>query len=100
MSATLASRQYKAIFILDTRGYEQPVENLVEELKGHLTAVGATLEKVENMGRKDFIRTPSRKHTGDFYVEVHFAGAPSLPGAIKERLRLERTIKRAHIESA
>lgn len=93
-------RNYIATIILDTRGYEEPVESLVEKLKDILTELGAKVGETRNLGRKDFIRVTEKGHTGDSYVEFSFEGPASLPSALQEKVRLDRTVKRVMVRSA
>ena len=93
------NNNYRVTFILDTRGYDQPVESLIEKLTKVLNDLGAKIEKVENFGRRDFIRVTDRKHTGDTYVRYNVASAKTLPAALRERLRLDRQVYRLFVET-
>lgn len=93
MSKT-ANRPYRATVILDTRDYKEPIETLSQKLQGILKNLGATILRVENLGRRDFIRVTERRHPGDFYVEIEFDGPGTLPAAFHEAVRLDRTVKR------
>lgn len=93
-------RDYKATIILDTRGYEEPVETLVEHVKTTLTDLGASVTSSEQLGRMEFIRVTDPDHTGDHYLQVTFSAEPDVPESIHERVRLDRTIKRVLIEAA
>lgn len=97
MSATL-TRSYKATFILDTRGYEDPVENLVEKLSGMIRELGGEVSDTENLGRRDFARLTDKEHAGDSYVLIRFSGPSSLPADLHEKLRLDKTVKRLLVE--
>lgn len=98
MSQT-TQRDYKATIILDSRGYDEPVETLIEKVTQNLTGLGANVTSSENLGRIDFIRVTNPNHTGDTYIKVEFSGEPSVPGSFHESVRLDRTIKRVVIES-
>ena len=43
MSQTLTQHKYRANFILDTRGYDQPVESLVESISKTLNELEAEI---------------------------------------------------------
>lgn len=92
-------RDYKATIILDTRGYEEPVETLIEKVSKTLSDLGANVSSTENLGRIDFVRVTNPKHTGDSYIKVEFSAEPGVPGSFHETVRLDRTIKRVVIES-
>ncbi len=93
------TKNYKATFILDTRGYEQPVETIGENLQKVLTGLGAKVTQVKNHGRINFARIPDKRHTGDTYYELHFTAPLSVPSQLQEKLRLEKTIKRLLVEA-
>ncbi|MCD8482757.1 MAG: 30S ribosomal protein S6 [Verrucomicrobia bacterium] len=99
MSQKATARKYRATIILDTRGYDQPVDVLIEKLSGIFTGLGASIETKENLGRRDFARTTDRNHTGDTYVEYALSAKPEVPAAFREKVRLDKTVKRVLIES-
>lgn len=86
--------------ILDTRGYEAPVETLEEKVAGMLRDLGGEIEAVENLGRQDFVRITEKNHLGDTYLRLKISGPASLPAAFQERIRLDKQIKRALMEHA
>ncbi|GEM_PF-188898 len=89
---------YNAIFILDTRDYDKPVESLVEHITTVLSELGATVSDVKNHGRIEFIRVTDRNHPGDTYLEFDFEGPRGISQRLQERLRLDNTVKRVHVE--
>ena len=99
MSAT-ANRNYLATFILDNRGQEVTVEQIVEVVKTEIAAVSGTVSSVENLGRKDFARITDNKFPAASYVQVQFAGPATAPAALKERLRLNQNVYRTLVETA
>ncbi|MDX2110296.1 MAG: 30S ribosomal protein S6 [Verrucomicrobiota bacterium] len=92
------NHQYRATFILDTRGYDQPVETLVEKLRGVITKLGATVTEAKNHGRKDFSRQVDKRHSGDTYVEYIFSSENTVPAALQHSFTLDKTVKRVLIE--
>ena len=99
MTATQTKKNnYRATFILDTRSTESPVESLIEGLAEAITAVGGKTERVENLGRQDFVRITEKSHTGDFYVQIYFEGPLNAIAQLNENLRLDKTVKRIFAE--
>ena len=88
------NKKYKATFVLDTRGYDQSVDTLIEKLTGIVTAIGGKVEKVENLGVKEFVRTPDRKFVSGVYVCVEFEGPSNSASQIKEKLSRDKTVNR------
>lgn len=94
------TRNYKATIILDTRGYEAPVETLKEKVTELFKQCGGEVTKFDNLGRKDFVRITDKNHTGDTYFVVSLTGKPELVGNFQETIRLDKQIKRAMVELA
>ncbi len=93
------SKTYRATFILDTRGYEQPVETLVEKLSGLMQELGGEVKSAKDHGRRDFTRVTKAQHTGDRYVIYEVDGPPTLPAQLQDKLRLDKTVKRLLVET-
>lgn len=98
MSNTTAN--YKATFILNTRGANSDVDTVIANLKALVEKTGCTIKEIKNLGRKDFVRVLERGHLGDVYVEVTLAGPASTPAAIREAFRLEKSVKRTFVQAA
>jgi len=98
MNAT--KRNYRASFILDNRGKEESVDQLIEGVKKVIAEVHGEVSAVENVGRKDFIRVTDKKLTAAHYVQIKFSGAPGTPAALREKLRLNNSVYRTFIQSA
>lgn len=96
MSLTV-SKQYRATVIFDTRGYDEPVDTLVEKVTELLTGLGAEIAKVDNLGHRDFVSGSTNRHAGDIYVTYDFDGDASVPAAIIEKTRLDKTVKRLQV---
>lgn len=99
MSAT-ATRNYLATFILDNRGKEETVDQILDLVKAEIAAVSGTVSSVENIGRKDFARVTDDKFPAASYVQVTFSGPATAPAALKERLRLKHSVYRTLVQAA
>ena len=73
MTATASKRNYRASFILDNRGKEESVEQLIEGVK---------------------------KVIAGQYVQIKFSAPASTPAALREKLRLNSSVYRTFIQSA
>lgn len=93
-------RNYRATFILDNRGTEDSIEQIIEEVKGEIAAVNGQVTGVENLGRRDFTRVTDKKLTAGTYVHVDFTAAAETPAALKERLRLNHRVYRTFVQNA
>ena len=93
------NRKYLGTFILDTRGYDEPVETLIDKLKNIITDIKGTVGEVENLGPQDFARVTNKHNPTGHYVRITFEGNTESAATIKEKLRLDKTVNRVLIES-
>ncbi len=94
------NRKYKATFVLDTRGYDKPVETLIEKLTSLVASLEGKVDAVENLGVKEFVRTPDRKFVSGVFVSMDITAPATLPAALKEKLVRDRTVNRLMIQAA
>ncbi len=99
MSQTLTNRKYKATFILDTRGYKEPVETIIEKIKAVIVEVGGATTNEVNHGQREFVRVTDRKFPTGIYVEFDINAPATAPDAIKDKFKLDKTINRVLIQS-
>ncbi|HRE81705.1 MAG TPA: 30S ribosomal protein S6 [Opitutaceae bacterium] len=88
-------RSYRATFILDNRGKEDSIDQIIDGVKQDIAAVQGEVTGVENLGRREFVRVTDRKLTGGTYVQEAF----SAPAALRERLRLNNNVYRTFVQS-
>lgn len=99
MSETTQKNSYLANFILDTRNYTDPVENLIAHLKEVIGAVEGEVKDVKELGQKEFARVTDRRFPAGIYVQITFDGPASAPEALQERVRLDRTVNRLMVQA-
>ncbi len=99
MSQTTSIRPYRAIFILDTRDLQESVESLFQKVKEAIVSLEGKFIDSENLGFRDFSRAADKKFPSGHYFQIDFDSVPSLPAAIKERFRLDRSVNRIFIEN-
>jgi small subunit ribosomal protein S6 len=93
-------RNYKATFILDNRGKEDSVDQLIEGVKKEIAAVQGEVTAVEQLGRRDFVRVTDPKMPAGVYVQVAFTAPADATKHLHERLRLNDSVHRALVEKA
>ncbi len=91
---------YKATFILDTRGREESADELVDSLKGELESAGATVSSAENIGRQDFARAADVRYESGVYAQYQISGDSDTPNKILEKLRLNKLVSHKMIQKA
>ncbi len=93
-------RNYKATFILDNRGKEDSVEQIIEGVKKEIAAIQGDVTAVENVGRREFARKTDDKFPGGVYVHMNFSAPAGAPAQLHERLRLNESVYRALVQNA
>ena len=93
-------RNYKATFILDNRGKEDSVEQIIEGVKKEITAIHGEVTAVENIGRREFVRKTDNQFPSGVYVQMNFSAPAGAPAQLHERLRLNDSVYRALVENA
>ncbi|QYY35255.1 30S ribosomal protein S6 [Ruficoccus sp. ZRK36] len=99
MSDTATQRQYLATVILDTRNYTEAVETLIEKVKDAFSSLGFEVTKVDNLGQKEFIRTPDRHFQAGIYVQYSLSGPAEATTQIHEKFRLDKQVNRILLQS-
>jgi small subunit ribosomal protein S6 len=94
------NRNYRASFILDNRGKEETVDQIVEGVKKVIAEVKGEVTAVESIGKKDFARVTDKKLTGAHYVHINFSAPADAPAHLREKLRLNGSVYRTFIQSA
>ncbi len=98
-TATAPKRKYRASFILDNRGKEDSIDQIIDGVKHEIAAVQGDVTGVENLGKRDFIRVTDRKFTSGAYVQIAFDAPANAPAHLKERLRLNTSVYRTFVQS-
>ena len=93
-------RNYRVTFILDNRGKDETIDQIVEGVKKVIAEVKGEVTGVENIGKKDFVRVTDKKLTGAAYVHINFSGPADAPAHLREKLRLNSSVYRTFIQSA
>lgn len=85
------SRKYEGLIVLTTKNQEGSMDALVSAVSKEIEAAGAKVEKIDNLGRKDFAYTP-RKINGAHYVTYTISGEPDCITKIQEKLALNDSV--------
>ncbi len=92
-------RNYHATFILDNRGKEDTIDQLIEGVKKEIAAVQGEVTAVENLGKKEFARVTDARFPEAVYVQIDFSGPVDSPRHLHERLRLNSSVYRALVQA-
>jgi len=91
------SSKYQGLIVLNTKSHEGSVDELVTAVSKELEAEGAKLEKISQLGRRQFAYN-SRHLEAGHYVNYLFQGAPDIITKIQERLRLNGHVHLQHFQ--
>jgi small subunit ribosomal protein S6 len=89
------SRKYQGLIVLNTKSLEGTVDELVASVSKELEAEGAKLDKVAQLGRRQFAYESRHLESGH-YVNYTFQGAPEVITKIQNRLRLNGHVHLQH----
>lgn len=90
---------YRATFILDTRGVEESVDSLYEQITTVLEGLGCEVTKVENHGTLEFSRASrNTKQASGVYVQYFVNAGPGMPAELQEKFRLDNRVDRIIVE--
>ncbi len=89
------SRKYQGLIVLNTKSLEGSVDDLVTAVSKELEAEGAKLEKISQLGRRQFAYN-SRHLEAGHYVNYTFQGAADIIVKIQARLRLNGHVHLQH----
>jgi ribosomal protein S6 len=81
------SRKYEGIIVLNTKGTDGGVGDLVSVVSKEMEAEGATIADVTDLGRRKFSYNAQHIESGH-YINYAFSAEPSSIDKIKGRLRL------------
>jgi len=84
-------RKYEAMIVLDTKGKEESVDQLVTTVTKELEKAGAKLEQVDNLGKRNFPFSPRHVEAG-YFVNIQFQAEPTALDSARAKLKLNDSI--------
>ncbi len=89
------NRKYEGLIILNTKGNEDSVDELVGAVAKEMEEEGAKLDEIKQMGRRKFAYN-ARHLEGGHYVNYVFEADSSQMEKIQNRLKLNNTVHLQH----
>jgi small subunit ribosomal protein S6 len=80
-------RIYEELFIIKPDAPEEEADQYVEQLRTHLTNLGATVDKVDKWGKRRLAYRVDRYREGS-YVLLQFSAGPEAVKELERRLRV------------
>jgi len=91
------SRKYEGLIVLNTKGMEGSVDDLVSAVAREIEAEGAKLDEVQQLGRRKFAYNARHLDAGH-YVNYIFEAAPEAISRIEARLKLDDKVHLQHFQ--
>jgi small subunit ribosomal protein S6 len=91
------SRKYEGLLILNTKGIDGSIDDLVSAVGKEIEAGGAKLEEVQQIGRRKFAY-PSNEIEGGHYVNYLFEAEPEVIEKINTKLKLNTKVHLQHYQ--
>ncbi len=89
------SRKYQGLIVLNTKSLYGTVDELVASVSKEFEAEGAKLDKIAQLGRRQFAYESRHLESGH-YVNYTFQGSPDSISKIQSRLRLNGHVHLQH----
>ncbi|MFH0838803.1 MAG: 30S ribosomal protein S6 [Candidatus Omnitrophota bacterium] len=89
-------KNYEGMFLLSPNLAEENLEKAISVLKDVLQKNEATIEKIENLGKKS-LTFKIKKCKESVYILIYFAAKPSAILAIEKMLKLNESVLRIMI---
>ncbi|MEO0444528.1 MAG: 30S ribosomal protein S6 [Verrucomicrobiota bacterium] len=90
--------QYEGMVVLNLQG-EEGLDALVSAVSKEMEAEGASISKVDKMGKREFAYNARKQATG-FYVNFHLTVEPEAVAKIRERLTLNTDVYLQYYQKA
>ena len=91
------NRKYEGLIVLNTKGKEDSVDELVGAVAKEMEAAGAKLDEIKQMGRRKFAYN-ARHLEGGHYVNYIFEADAQQSERIQGRLRLNTLVHLQHYQ--
>ena len=84
-------RKYDAMIVLDMKGKEESVEQLVSGLGREMELSGAKLEEIDHLGKRKFPYSPRHVESG-YFVNFKIEADNAALGSMRAKFRLNENI--------
>ena len=91
------NRKYEGLIVLNTKGKEDSVDELVGAVAKEMEAEGAKLDEIKQIGRRKFAHN-ARHLEGGHYVNYIFEADAQQIGQIQSKLKLNTLVHLQHYQ--
>lgn len=85
------NRKYEAMIVLDTKGTEESVDQLVSTISREIEKSGAKLQQIDQIGKRKFPYSPRHVESG-YFVNIQFEAEPTVVDAVRAKLKLNDNV--------
>lgn len=89
--------RYEGLLVLNQKGNEDTVKDLIDRLEGDFTKEGAKVEAVQRMERRQFSYAAGHLDSG-YFVNFIFEAEPKLVDKLRARFKLDDDVYRQHFQ--
>lgn len=89
-------KRYEALFILNSKGKEETIPDLIERVKADLQSAGAKVSSIQKLDKKQFAYR-SDGMTSGYYVNYVIEADPQVVEKLKTYFQLDEEIFRLQI---
>ncbi len=89
--------RYEGLLVLNTKGNEDSVKELIDRLEGEFKKEGAKIEQVQKMEKRQFSYVAGPLDAGHF-VNFIFEGEPQIIEKLTAKFKLDADVYRQHYE--
>jgi len=91
------SNRYEGLLVLNTKGKDESVKDIIERLEREIKSEGGAIEQVQRLERKQFSYAAGELDAG-YFVNFIFAGEPTLPAKLRAKFKLDPDVYRQHYQ--
>ena len=93
----MTKRRYEVLLVLNTKGKEESVNDLIETVEKQIKAEGIELEQTQRLEKRHFAYV-SRKQTSGYYVNFIVHAEPAQIEALQSKWKLDSVIHLQHYQ--
>src|ERR1041384_2843870 len=93
-------KRYEGLFILNTAGKEEGVQDIIVVIRNEITAVGGKVETVQKMDKRSFARVADKRFSSGFYANVIFEANPGSIAQLRSRFAMNSDVFRVMFTEA
>jgi len=91
------SRKYEGLIVLNSKGQEDSINDLVSSVAKEMEASGAKMDEIQQLGRRKFAYN-ARHLEGGHYVNYIFEAEPTAIEGIQSKLSLNGIVHLQHYQ--